>query len=126
MFGLIPPFFALSVFFDLLSTAMSDVQAINDAASGDWWEAAIAVAAGIAGTAALIFKLAAKAKEAVAAAREGVSLIVYFRSATFELLAEFDLGGLARLAWQLAKAKEIRATIISKALDANGALFWAP
>jgi RHS repeat-associated protein len=125
VFGLIPPLFGLSVFFDLLSTAMSVVQAINDAASGNWWEAAIAIAAGIAGSAALFFKLAAKAKEALAAAREGVSLIVYIRSATFALLAEVDLGGMARLAWQLAKVKEIRSTIISKALDAIGALLWA-
>jgi len=125
VFGLIPPLFGLSVFFDLLSTAMSVVQAINDAAAGNWWEAAIAIAAGIAGSAALFFKLAAKAKEAVAAAREGVSVIVYIRTATFSLLAEYDIGGMARLAWQLAKVKEIRSTIISKALDAIGALLWA-
>ncbi|HVS06113.1 MAG TPA: RHS repeat-associated core domain-containing protein [Candidatus Dormibacteraeota bacterium] len=125
VFGLIPPLFGLSVFFDLLSTAMSVVQAINDAASGNWWEAAIAIAAGIAGSAALFFKLAAKAKEAVAAAREGVSVIVYIRTATFSLLAEYDIGGMARLAWQLAKVKEIRSTVISKALDAIGALLWA-
>jgi hypothetical protein len=64
------------------------------------------------------------AKEAVAAAREGQTLIVALRTAQMQIIAAFDLGALARMAAQLAKAREIRASIISNALDAVSTLLY--
>lgn len=114
--------FPLAVFFEATSALLSVVSAINDAAKGNWLGAAVAIAAGIAGSVALFLKFVVVAKEAAAAAAEGQTLVVAIRTAQMQIIAAFDLGALARMAFQLAKAKEIRASIISNALDAVGML----
>jgi len=119
IFGAIVP---LAVFFEATSAVLSVVQGINDAAKGNWLGAAVAIAAGIAGSAAIFLRFVALAKEAAMAAAEGQSLIVILRTSYASLIAVFDLGALARMAYQLARAREIAGSIIANALDAIGML----
>ena len=52
-------------------------------------------------------------------------MIVIIRTSSARLLAAFDLGYYARIAAQLAKAREIKATIIGQVLDSIALLLGA-